>query len=49
MWSSENAGKIDINAEMELWTRAGHVKIKLSRGVDIRKLDHLISHAVLNG
>lgn len=49
MWSSENAGKIDFNAEIELWTRAGHLKIKLGRGIDIRKLDHLISHAVLNG
>lgn len=50
MWSSENAGKLlDFNAEMELWTRAGHVKIKLNKGVDIRKLDHLLSHAVLNG
>lgn len=49
MWSSENAGKIDFNAEIELWTRAGHIKVKLNKGVDIRKLDHLISHAVSNG
>lgn len=50
MWSSENAGKLlDFNAEIELWTRAGQIKIKLNKGVDIRKLDHLISHAVLNG
>ena len=45
MWSSENAGH--LNAEMELWTRAGHVKIKLGRGVDIRRLDNLISQMVL--
>ena len=50
MWSSENAGRmLDFNSEIELWTRAGHIKIKLNKGVDIRKLDHLISHAVLNG
>lgn len=49
MWSSENAGTLDFNAELELWTRAGHIKIKLGRGVDIRRLDHLISHAVLGG
>lgn len=49
MWSSENAGKIDLNAELELWTRAGHIKINLNRGVDIRRLDHLISHVVLHG
>ena len=49
-WSSENAGRmLDFNAEMELWTRAGHIKVKLNKGVDIRKLDHLISSAVLNG
>ena len=50
MWSSENAGRmLDFNAEMELWTRAGHIKVKLNKGVDIRKLDQLIAHAVLNG
>ena len=47
MWSSENDGHLDHNAEMELWTRAGHVKIKLGRGVDIRRLDNLISQMVL--
>lgn len=49
MWSSENAGRIlDTNAEMELWTRAGHIKIKLGKGADIRRLDSLIGWAVLN-
>lgn len=50
MWSSGNAGRmLDFNSELELWTRAGHIKISLNRGVDIRKLDHLIAHVVLNG
>lgn len=50
MWSSENAGRIlDFNSELELWTRAGHIKINLGKDVDTRKLDHLISHVVLNG
>lgn len=50
MWSSENAGKMfDLNAEMELWTRAGHIKIKLDKKIDIRRLDKLIAWAVLNG
>lgn len=32
MWSTENAGKfLDFNAEVELWTRAGHIKINLQR------------------
>jgi hypothetical protein len=48
MWSSENAGRmLDFNAEIELWTRAGHIKVKVNKGVDIRRLDQLISQAVL--
>lgn len=48
MWSTENAGKLfDINAEVELWTRAGHIKINLQKGVDIRKFDRLIAEAIL--
>ena len=31
MWSTENAGTIDMTAEVELWTRAGHIKISLGR------------------
>ncbi len=50
MWSSENAGNfLDINAEIELWTRAGHIKIKVGKGADIRRLDQLIAWAVLKG
>ena len=49
MWSSENAGRLlDFNSELELWTRAGHIKIKLSKGVDVRRLDKLIAWAVLH-
>jgi hypothetical protein len=48
MWSSENAGRLlDVNAELELWTRAGHIKIKVGKGADIRRLDSLIAWAVL--
>lgn len=48
MWSSENAGGfLDMNAEIELWTRAGHIKVNLQKGIDIRKLDRLIGNAVL--
>ena len=50
MWSSENAGKMfDVNAELELWTRAGHIKVKLDKKIDIRRLDKLIAWAVLKG
>lgn len=47
MWSSENAGTLDFNAELELWTRAGHIKIKLGKAVDIRRLDLLLANIVL--
>jgi len=48
MWSTENAGSfLDFNAEVELWTRAGHIKINLQKGVDIRKFDKLIANALL--
>jgi hypothetical protein len=50
MWSSENAGgMLDRDAEMEMWTRAGHIKIKLNKKCDIRRLDKLIAWAVLQG
>lgn len=48
MWSSENAGSLDWNSELELWTRAGHIKVKLNEGIDVRRLDGLIAHMVLN-
>ena len=48
MWSTENAGMMDMNSEVELWTRAGHFKIKLMRDIDIRKFDVLMSNSILN-
>ena len=48
MWSSENAGFMDLNAEIELWTRAGMIKIKLGKGADVRRIDQLIAWAVLS-
>ena len=48
MWSSENAGKLlDLNAEIELWTKAGHIKIKIGKGCDVRAIDMLIANHVL--
>ncbi len=48
MWSTENAGSfLDVNAEVELWTKAGHIKVNLKKGVDIRKIDKLIADAIL--
>ena len=48
MWSSENAGNLfDVNSEIALWTKAGYIKIKLGRKVDVRKLDWIIAQQVL--
>jgi hypothetical protein len=48
MWSSENAGRfLDVSAEIELWTRAGHIKIKLGKGADVARINRLIAWAVL--
>ena len=48
MWSSENGhGIFNFNSEIELWTKAGHIKINLNKGIDVRRLDKLISEAVL--
>ena len=48
MWSTENAGKLlDLSAEVELWTKARHIKVKLSKNCDVRKFDALIAKEVL--
>lgn len=48
MWSSENsASGFDRDEELELWTKVGHIKIRIRRGLDIRKIDQLISQQVL--
>ena len=47
MYSTENGGTFDLNAELELWTKAGQFKLNLSKKVDIRKLDKLIAEYIL--
>jgi hypothetical protein len=48
MWSTENAGSfLDMNAEVELWTKSGHIKVKLKKGIDVRKFDTLIAESIL--
>ena len=46
-WSSENAGMLDINAEIEIWTLAGKIKINLKRDINIRRFDKLIDSCIL--
>ena len=45
---SSTLDHLDWNSELELWTRAGHIKVKLGKGIDVRRLDNLISYMVLN-
>ena len=48
MYSTENAGSfLDVNSELELWTRAGHIKVNLGKDIDIRRFDRLIGDAIL--
>lgn len=47
MWSSEAAGMLDRDGEIQLWTRAGDITIKLRKGIDVRRLDQLIASCVL--
>lgn len=48
MWSTENAGRLlDLNAELELWTKAGHFKIKVSSKCNVREFDDILSNAIL--
>ena len=48
MWSTANAGTFDLDTELELWTKAGFFKIKLSDKCDIREFDRILGKAVLN-
>ncbi|KIL43587.1 hypothetical protein KP77_32930 [Jeotgalibacillus alimentarius] len=47
MYSSENGGTFDTNAELELWTRSGRFKLNVNKKVDIRKLDRILAEAIL--
>ncbi|MDK8513522.1 MULTISPECIES: PH domain-containing protein [Actinomycetaceae] len=47
MWSTKNAGYLDISAEIKLWTMAGHIGISLDEKIDVRRIDQLIARCVL--
>lgn len=47
MYSTENSGLLDFNSEVELWTKAGHIKINLKKGIDVRKLDRILANAII--
>lgn len=47
MWSTENAGMLDFTSEVELWTRAGNIKIQLKRDINIRSFERLLAEYIL--
>lgn len=47
MWSTENAGRLDFTSEVELWTRAGNIKIQLKRDIHIRTFERLHAEYIL--
>lgn len=47
MWSTENAGMLDFTSEVELWTRAGNIKIQLKRDINIRTFECLLAEYIL--
>ena len=47
-WSVETSGILDINGEVDLWTKVGHVKIQLRKGINVKEVDTLIARSVFN-
>ncbi len=47
MYSTENSGTIDFNSEVELWTRAGHIKLNLKKGIDVHRFSKILAKHIL--
>lgn len=48
MYSFETIhGLSQFSPGLELWTKAGRIKVNLSKGIDIRRLDKLIAECIL--
>ena len=48
MWSAEHTGHFDLDAELDLWTKAGHFTLKVAAKCDIREFDQILGSAILN-
>ncbi len=46
-WATENPGHLDVNAELELWTKSGHFKFKLNPLCDVREFDLILANGIL--
>ncbi len=47
MFSSENAGTLDLTSEFQLWTKIGTMKMSFPRNIDIHKIIIIFSKAIL--
>lgn len=47
MYSTENAGRLDLDSEVQLWTKVGVIKISLRKKVDVRAFDKILSEFII--
>lgn len=47
MWSIEEAGMMDKETEINLWTEAGNIQISVDKSVDLEKIEVLLANATL--
>ncbi len=47
MYSVENAGTLDLTSEVELWTKAGNIKLNFKRDFNITLINKIIADAIL--
>ncbi len=47
MFSVENGGTFDLTSEVELWTRAGQVKLSFKKDFDINLINKVIASEIL--
>lgn len=47
MFSSENAGLIDLTTEFQIWTKIGTMKMSFSRKCDIHKISQFMAEYIL--
>lgn len=48
MWSNENTCTFNLDIELELCTKAGHFKLKISSKCEIREFDKILAKAILD-
>ena len=46
-FSYESAGMVDLDTEVELWTRTGHYKLKVGKNIDTEWINKTLSEFML--